>query len=165
MPEDLSAEAMAIITKARHKSPLGKMPAGFAVKPSVQFYNVNDKTTPVNGLFTDHRIAAGTVIGEYRGRKLTNEQSDAKTRGSKVYFFQVNDDDGNPLFVIDGAPIKKSSFLRYVNSPLTREEDANCSFEQLGQHILLVAQRDIEPNTELTAWYGPNTHDIIHGNF
>jgi hypothetical protein len=151
-----------ILRMARQLSPVGKIPPGYKVKPSTEFKNYKDCLTPINGLFTDHFIKAHTLIGEYRGRILSNEQSDAKSRGSRVYFFQIFGDNNEPLFVIDGGPISQSSFLRYVNSPYD-ETRANCVFEQLENRILLSSIVDIPANTELTAWYGPNTKSIIAG--
>lgn len=144
---------------ARRRSPLGKIPKGYYLAQSKHLRNVHDGT-PIQGLFTDHLLANESLVGEYRGKILSEEESDNKRGGTRVYYFQISDNHGKCIHVIDGAPHRQSSFLRYVNAP-NKQNEANCAFQQLRNHILLYTSQEIPAHTELTAWYGPNTADII----
>jgi hypothetical protein len=158
----------AVIQKARMRSPLGKIPVSFYVSASLTLKDPTGK--PIRGLFTRRFLRKGALIGEYRGQKIDESQTQRKRRFTQ-YFFAVSD--LNPAsdsknnnnykikFVIDGANSRKSSFLRYVNAP-NRIQDANTRFVQYGDAILLYATRNINPHTELLAWYGNDTKHILN---
>lgn len=147
-------------TLARMQSPLGRVPPGYRLAPSLHLRCLTTGV-PVRGLFTDLPIAAGQLIGEYRGVLLDRHTADAEQGvRSQKYVFAVTDPDGEVVHVVDAAPVKKSSFLRYVNAP-NEEAEANTSFFQDEYRIFLTALRDISAGTELLAWYGPETKAIV----
>jgi hypothetical protein len=116
---------------------------------------------PVRGLFTKSLIHKGELIGEYRGRKVDERYTQVKKRHTQYFFAVSNLDTGEMTHVIDGGNARKSSFLRYVNSPNSHQA-ANAKFVQVGDAILMYAMRDLKPGCELLAWYGPHTKDIIN---
>ena len=149
------------VTLARRYSPLGKIPRGYYLSASRTIKDKNN--TSVRGLFTSRSIKKGGLIGEYRGPRVNHAQTQAKTRNTQ-YFFGVFGDENkrkNRLkFVIDGGNARRSSFLRYVNAP-NHSTQANARFVQVQDSILLYATKPIRPHTELLAWYGPHTKQII----
>ena len=146
------------VARARKRSPLGKIPVGFYLDKSVQ---IKDKAgKPVRGLFTSKFIRGGRLIGEYRGLKVDEKRTQTKRRFTQ-YFFAVYEQDGKRIqFVIDGGNSKKSSFLRYVNAP-NQPREGNAKFVQDGDAILLYAKKNIQPKTEVLAWYGKHTAEIL----
>lgn len=169
------------IRRARKLSPLGILPAQYYHAISKTARDPNGKLT-VRGLYTRKAIAKETLLGEYRGVIIDEKQMGAKNRATN-YMFAVHDLDetqeekergtegviknkietksNRVKFIIDGAVASKSSWPRYVNAP-NKQEDANTEFRQLGDHILLWSIRRIPKHTELLAWYGDNTWDVVH---
>src|SRR5574343_206983 len=147
------------ILVARRKSPLGKIPHQYYLDKSKHIKDFNGK--PVRGLFTRAFIKKGELIGEYRGVPIDERRSQTKKKYTQ-YFFAVYDDNDNSRikFVIDGAPANRSSFLRYINAP-NKKYEANTRFVQVGDAILLYAIKPIQAHTELLAWYGKHTRQII----
>ena len=64
------------------------------------------------------------------------------------------------IHVLNGKPIRFSSFLRYVNAANTYDQQ-NSSFEQHNKRIYLRAIKRIPANTEVIAWYGKKTKRMI----
>ena len=159
MTLDDESQAVAL---ARHYSPLGKIPRGYYLSASRTIKDKNN--TSVRGLFTSRSIKKGDLIGEYRGPRVNHAQTQAKTRNTQYFFGVFGNDKAsrkNRLkFVIDGGNARRSSFLRYVNAP-NHSTQANARFVQVQDRILLYATKTIRPQTELLAWYGPHTRQII----
>lgn len=145
------------ICLATHMSPLGRIPPLYQLGLSRELVGQNDK--PIRGLFTTKAITANTLIGEYRGPILSEAESQGR-RKSNYMFSVIDGTTGGCKHVIDGASKSRSSFLRYVNSP-NSESGANARFTQVDDHILLTTIRHIPANTEILAWYGPETKDIV----
>ena len=145
---------------ARKQSPLGKIPATFYLANSTTIKDNHNKS--VRGLFTSRFIHKGQLIGEYRGPLISVAHSQRKSRFTQYFFAVVDSESKNSLkFVIDGANSRRSSFLRYVNAP-NRARDGNTRFVQVEDSILLYATKNIHAQTELLAWYGTHTKQIIN---
>ena len=120
------------------------------------------------GLFTKKLIRAGTLIGRYKGDKLSDKAAADESRKDTSCMFQVwtYDDDlvqknpdlkrgtsKNPKkFVIDGASPSRC-LMSYANSANT-ESEQNAEFRQKGHKIWLYALHDIKPDQEILTWYG-----------
>lgn len=97
------------------------------------------------GCYTDRRIRRGTLIVEYVGAPLTNEEAD-----------DLYDDFPNTyLFGLDGGKriIDGYGVAAFVNHSC----DPNCETDQIGGGMWIIAARDIEPGEELT--YDYNLYD------
>ena len=128
-----------------------KIPLDFYLKKSVIL-----RTHP-RGLWTKNNICKGSYIGEYKGEIITNEES--KHRKSN-YMFEVKDKH-KIIHIIDGQCQKFGSFLKFVNSANTLDQQ-NTQFEQHDKKIFLKAIKDIVNDQELLAYYGKNTQKIIN---
>ena len=105
------------------------------------------------GLAATRTLHKNTRIIEYRGERITKEESErrawqhleqAKQDGSgTVYIFELNDE-----YDIDGdCP---ENLARLINHSC----DPNCESESDGEHIWIVALRTIAKGEELTFDYG-----------
>lgn len=123
------------------------------------FYLDNSNIIDCNmiGLFTDHKIKKGDFIGEYLGKVLTPDE--ANNTKSK-YMFDVKEGGRKSVFVLDGKNKRFSSFIRYVNAANIFSQQ-NTEFKQFDRRIFLRAIKNIKPNSELLAWYGVDTNEII----
>lgn len=154
------------LKQARTLSPIGRIPEPYYLDTSPTCSSPRKK---VRGIFSSVHIPPSTLLGEYRGVRLGQEAVGSK-RSHTNYMFSVfgskeerasaNIPPGEPLFVIDSAVARKSSWPRYVNAP-SRPEKANCVFVEMDKHILIYSRTPIEPYSELLAWYGPHTKSII----
>lgn len=97
------------------------------------------------GCYTDRRIRRGTLIVEYVGERLTNEQAD------DLY----DDFPSTYLFGLDGGKriIDGYGVAAFVNHSC----DPNCETDQIRGKMWIIALRDIEPGEELT--YDYNLYD------
>ena len=108
------------------------------------------------GLFTDHKIKNGDFIGEFLGKVLTlDEANNTKSK----YMFDVKEG-RKTVFVLDGKNKRFSSFIRYVNAANIFSQQ-NTEFKQFDKRIFLRAIKNIKPKSELLAWYGVDTNEII----
>lgn len=106
------------------------------------------------GIFAAKDIEKGTKIIEYIGDKLTKEESDKRAdeqlekaakdqKEGLVYIFELNDE-----FDIDGnVPENDAKYVNHSCNP-------NCEIENDGQHIWIVAKKDIKQGEELYYNYG-----------
>ena len=120
------------------------------------------KSCKVNGsgLYANRSYDKGDVIQEYRGKIISVDQSNEKSR-NKQYMFNVKHNH-KTLFVIDAAVARTSSASRYVNSVSSfTDNDRNTEFVQYKQRIYLVASKKIAKHDELISFYGENTDKII----
>jgi len=112
------------------------------------------------GLYANRSYNKGDVIQEYKGRQISVEQSNQKSR-NKQYMFNVKHNH-KILFVIDAAVARTSSAARYVNSVTDfTDNDRNTEFVQYKQRIYLVATKRISKNDELISYYGEHTDQLI----
>ena len=93
------------------------------------------------GLFTLEDIKKDTLIIEYCGPLLTDEQADKK--GGK-YLFEVPDS----KWTIDGSV--RSNLARYLNHSCK----PNCATFADGNRVFIEAKRNIKAGEELTYDYG-----------
>jgi SET domain-containing protein len=112
------------------------------------------------GVFASKDIAKGTKVIEYIGDKLSKEESDKRAdeqlekaakdhKEGLVYIFELNDE-----FDIDGnVPENDAKYINHSCNP-------NCEIENDGQHIWIVAKRDIKKNEELYYNYGYDPEDF-----
>jgi hypothetical protein len=121
-----------------------------------------------DGLYASKRLPKHTVIGEYRGKIIVDEDH---AKGDSSYRFLVEDINTHTyMFTIDGENEKGSSIVRYANAVDSRCQQ-NAAFVQFpppgakssyGDHrILLVSLRHIARDEEIVAWYGEDTATII----
>jgi hypothetical protein len=145
--------------QVRRRSPLGVVPHGFYLALSRTLRDSQGR--PIRGLFTDHTIERGYIIGEYRGPLMSKAESMQQPDRSYMFGVRSTDARGRPTHhIIDAFPIRQSSFLRYANAPNNRTE-GNAEFFQDENRIFLMATRHIYPGEEITAWYGPHTKNIV----
>lgn len=146
---------------ASKRSQLGIIPDGYTVKGS-KF--LERKKIKSKGLHTNTNIPKNYVIGEYIGLLLTDEEAKNK-RKNREYLFDVRppcsgNDSREIAFVIDCANKRLSSFVRYVNTA-DFEHQQNSQFVQVGLKIFLVTLKPLPRNTEILAWYGWNTENVV----
>lgn len=141
------------VRAARRLSPIGKIPVLYRLGLSSVCFDSQGQR--IRGLFACNSILSGTLIGEYRGLIITEDEAERK-RSNRNYFFGLEGLD----CLIDSGNQKLSSFLRYINAPNDPSE-ANTDFFQVNDRILCMAKVDIEAGSELLAWYGPNTKQLI----
>lgn len=95
------------------------------------------------GAFARKAIPSGTQVIQYVGRMIDKEESEQLCQDFNEYIFSINDEidlDGN----VDWNP------ARLINHSC----DPNCSAEQHGETIWIVADRDIQPDEEVSFNYG-----------
>src|SRR5208283_1452802 len=95
------------------------------------------------GGFAKMDIAAGTRVIEYVGEKITKAESLRRCESANEYIFSLGDEsdlDGN-------VPWNPARFLNHSCDP-------NCEVEWAGEHLWIIAKRDIRAGEELTFNYG-----------
>jgi len=93
------------------------------------------------GCYTTSLIRKGTLIVEYVGERLTNEQADDLYDDVPMtYLFGL--DSGK--HVVDGYGV--AAFINHSCQP-------NCETDIIGGHVWVIAMRDIEAGEELTYDY------------
>jgi SET domain-containing protein len=95
------------------------------------------------GLFAAIDLKQGMRIIQYRGEKITHQESERRLAEDNVYIFELN-----PHYAIDGSTPK--NLARYINHSC----DPNCEVENTGRTIWIVAARNIQEGEELTYDYG-----------
>jgi SET domain-containing protein len=109
------------------------------------------------GAFATTVIPAHTIIGEYTGERLSEEQINVDDR----YVFTIKDKKGKALYYISARNPRSrknpSNWTRFVNSIRKGEKHKqNCEFFQYSKHIYLRTCIDIQANQELICNYGPD---------
>lgn len=118
---------------------------------NIHFHKVKNSKLHGKGVFATKEIAKDTTIFEYLGDRITPEQADIKANlmdyddPSHTFFFSI----GNGM-VIDGGV--NGNDARFINHSC----DPNCEAQEddAGDHVYIIALRDIKPNEELTFDYG-----------
>ena len=103
------------------------------------------------GLFATDVIPKGTVIVEYKGRRLRNEVADAMAdRGSK-YLYEINN-----RWTIDGS--SRRNVARYANHSCRPNAKSDVTRKK---KIIIRAIKKIQPGSEITYDYGSDYFDLI----
>ena len=93
------------------------------------------------GCYTTAAISQGAHVVEYTGRRITIEEGDRLYEGKEItYLFGLEDGE----HVIDGYGT--AMFINHSCAP-------NCTTEEIGGRVWIVALRDIAPGEELTYDY------------
>jgi uncharacterized protein len=115
---------------------------GYAQSMSSRIFRIARAATGL-GLFATRPIKRGAYIATYRGRRITNEEADRREARGARYLFTLN-----KKWTIDGKP--RWNVARYINhscKPNARPVSRNGG-------IVIVADRRIEPDEEITYSYG-----------
>jgi uncharacterized protein len=97
------------------------------------------------GCYTTVPIPEGTHIVEYTGPRLSKDQADELyNERPDTYLFCIGEGD----YVVDGDSV--AAFINHCC-------DANCETDEFGEHIWIIATRDIAAGEELT--YDYNLYD------
>ena len=97
------------------------------------------------GCYTTVAVKEGTHIVEYTGTRLSKEQADdLYSDRPDTYLFCI----GEGEYVVDGDSV--AAFINHCCDP-------NCETDEFGEHIWIIALRDIAAGEELT--YDYNLYD------
>ena len=100
------------------------------------------------GGYARKNLAAGTLIIEYVGEKITKAEANARCEANNEYIFTLDDE-----FDLDGnVPWNPARFINHSCAP-------NCDVEVEAGQILIIAWRDIAQGEELTFNYGYDLAD------
>jgi len=115
-------------------------------------YTIKTSTIPNagNGAFANIFLPKGTVLGNYKGKKLTAKQYNRLSENEQEYIWELSSKNG-PIY-IDGKPIKTSNWLRYLND--SRDKRQNVEPYQYGQKLYYRTIKNIKPGQELFITYG-----------
>ena len=109
------------------------------------------------GLFATEAIKKGTLIAEYKGRRVTNAQADElEARGSR-YMYELNS-----RWTVDGS--NRSNLARYANHSCRPNAESDVIRGKRGRGrkggmVILRAIRNIKPGDEITYDYGRDYFD------
>lgn len=104
------------------------------------------------GLFATELIKKRTIIVEYRGRRITNEEADRlEARGSR-YMYELNS-----RWTVDGA--SRSNVARYANHSCRPNAESDVirgprARGRKGGMVIIRAIKNIKPGHEITYDYG-----------
>jgi uncharacterized protein len=107
-----------------------------------RFFRIGRSRTGL-GLFATRPIKRGAYIATYRGRVISSEEADRREARGASYMFELT-----KKWTIDGSP--RWNVARYINhscKPNARPVGRNGG-------IVIVADRRIEPEEEITYDYG-----------
>ncbi len=100
------------------------------------------------GAFARKDIGAGSHVIEYLGEKIDKRESLRRCEQDNQYIFSLGDE-----YDLDGdAPSNLARFINHSCEP-------NCSAELEGEHIWIIAARDIHAGEEVTINYGYDLTD------
>jgi SET domain-containing protein len=103
------------------------------------------------GLFATVPIEKGTLIVEYKGRRIpTKEAWEREARFGCKYMFEINS-----RWTLDGS--NRKNLARYANHACRPNTEA----ELLRGRIMLRAIKTIAPGHEITLDYGPEYFDLF----
>jgi hypothetical protein len=98
------------------------------------------------GAFTNIYLRKGTILGNYKGQKLSKKQYDKLSNDNYVWELSSK----NGPFYIDAR--KKGNWLRYLND--SRDKRINVEPYQYKQKIFYRTNKDIKEGSELFVSYG-----------
>ena len=124
---------------------------------ALETYDIGDATELITflrssihgtGAYARRDIAAGTMVIEYVGEKITKAEAHIRCKADNQYIFTLDDE-----FDLDGSvPWNPARFLNHSCAP-------NCEAEQESGRIIITALRDIAAGEELTFNYGYDLED------
>lgn len=105
-----------------------------------------------NGALAAKNIAAGTLLGEYKGKKVSKAAFDRAE--NTTYMFQISYK-GRPQYYIDG---NEDCWLRYVNGAKNKQQRSkiNVKSYQYRQKIWYRTTRAVNKGEEFIMDYGDN---------
>ena len=104
------------------------------------------------GLFATKPIAKRTIVAEYKGRRVTNEEADRLESSGSRYMYELN-----TRWTVDGSG--RDNLARYANHSCR----PNCESDVIhgerargrkGGMVIIRAIRNIKPGVEITYDYG-----------
>jgi SET domain-containing protein len=125
-----------------------------------EFIIIKESEIHNKGIFAAKDIQTGTKIIEYIGDKVTKEESDRRADAQlekaeknhsegMVYIFELNE-----TYDIDGnVPENDAKWINHSCNP-------NCDINNDGEHIWIIAKRDIKSGEELFYNYGYDPEDF-----
>jgi hypothetical protein len=118
-------------------------------------YTIATSTIPNagNGAFANIFLKKGTVLGNYKGKRLSKQQYDRLKDQS--YVWELSSRYG-PIY-IDGKNPKVSNWLRFLND--SRDRRLNVEPYQYRGDIYYRTTKNIKPGTELFISYGDEYWD------
>ena len=122
----------------------------------MKLYRVKKSKIDKNGLYANRNIKQGTRIIEYKGKIISNQQSeeDSKFDNDKaIYLFKIN-----KKYDLDGD--FKFNTARLINHSC----DPNCEVFGSGLKVWVYAMKNIKKGEELSYDYGFN-YDKDYKNF
>lgn len=113
------------------------------------------------GVFATKDIGKFVILDEYKGEWVKPKDYWRKSSKS-VYVWTLEDTEGEPIGYIDGVDPAKSNWLRYVNCPMTKDQE-NVRGIQQGYKIIYYTLRKIKAGEELFVYYGDEYYEILTG--
>jgi SET domain-containing protein len=101
------------------------------------------------GLFAVERIARGSYVIDFRGKRISTASADKMTSRN---LFEIDAD-----WTINGS--SRTNVARYINHSCK----PNCVARRIDRSIRIFARRAIEPGEELTYDYGKEYFDAFIG--
>ena len=119
-------------------------------------YNITTSTIPNagNGAFANVFLPKGTVLGNYKGKKLSPAQYDRLKDSSYVWYVSAG---GTNHFYIDGKDPKVSNWLRFLND--SRDNRQNVEPYQYAGKLYYRTIKNVKPGQELFISYGDEYWD------
>jgi SET domain-containing protein len=115
-----------------------------------KFFRVGRSKTGL-GLFATDIIPKGTIIAEYRGRRLRNEQADKLADRGNKYLYEINN-----RWTIDGS--NRRNLARYANHACRPNSESDVTRQR---KVIIRAIKKIRPGDEITYDYGEDYFDLI----
>ena len=109
------------------------------------------------GLFAIKPIKKRTIIVEYKGRRVTNEEADQLEARSSRYMYELNS-----RWTVDGSA--RSNVARYANHSCRPNAESDVLLGprargRRGGMVIIRAIRNIKPGDEITYDYGKDYFD------
>jgi hypothetical protein len=113
-------------------------------------YTIQTSTIPNagRGAFANVYLPKGTVLGDYKGKRLTSQQYNRLRDQS--YVWELSSRKGS--IYIDGKNPKRSNWLRFLND--SRDKRVNVEPYQYGGKLYYRTTRAIKPGQEMFISYG-----------
>ena len=158
-PPSRSPSTSPLIKRQRRRS--SSSSSGFGKKKkriiglTPEEYTIATSTIPNagNGAFANILLPKGTVLGSYKGKKLTSAQYNRLKDQS--YVWELSSRYG-PIYV-DGKNPKLSNWLRFLND--SRDRRVNVEPFQYRGNIYYRTIKNIKPGTEMFISYGDEYWD------
>jgi SET domain-containing protein len=103
------------------------------------------------GLFATDFIPKGTLIVEYRGRRMRNADADKLADRGAKYLYEINN-----RWTIDGS--NRRNVARYANHSCRPNAESDVTRER---KVVIRSIKKIQPGDEITYDYGSDYFDLI----